>query len=606
MIDASPLSPLSVTSHEDETFTSLLSRIAARNGAADLSDFRTDIGVRQEDILRPDAEALSALAIGAGVPDHPSLHRTPMMNADGQFVLGHARMTKSDLIRFRIRICLKCIRADKRRDRRFGPYQRFSWLLADVHACAEHSCLLEDITEASGTAGKLDFHRAVANTDPNILVRLGSKVFPLHRDLETYLVGRVLGHATNPFLDGLEYRVVASTARSLGCLVRFGPKTALSGLTPRDQRIAGHDGFQILSGGPTAIHDALEGIRMSKPLAATKHRMRFGTFFDSLRNRDDTAYAPIKDLVRDYILETFPVPEGTEVLGVTCRKQRRHTLATGAASIDMNRARLGHRLVERGLAYVRAGSAMPVLLDYISTDVLNEIKATEATAYDLSQVCEILGVHRNLVGRLAQNGFLGVQPVDGPGTYSFARNDVWLLKEQLFGFPFRRPLGPATHLPLFDAARQYRLPIETLIHLGRRGDLKLRHDAERERSLPNLLVCVAELEGQLRPKRSVGLVHLEAARLLMTDRRSISELVEAGKLVEKEIHLGYTARAAPYVTAESLRAFREEYVSLTQMAFEMNREPGPYAQHLAGRGIAACTEISSSAKFYRRKDFRRN
>ncbi len=61
-------SPLALPSHDDETFMSFVSRIAARNGAADLSDFRADIGVAQEDVVRADPEALAALAVGAGIP----------------------------------------------------------------------------------------------------------------------------------------------------------------------------------------------------------------------------------------------------------------------------------------------------------------------------------------------------------------------------------------------------------------------------------------------------------------------------------------------------------------------------------------------------------
>lgn len=379
MTDIKPPSPLSVPSHDDETFMSLVSRIAARNGAADLSDFRKDIGVRQEDMFRADPEALAELALGAGIPDHPSLRRTPVAFDGGRFAYGKAILTSRDLARFHVRICQKCINGDRRRDSVLGPYQRIEWLLADVHTCHEHNCLLIDVTDTVGSCGRLDFHLAIQNADLRAFPRLGDRVTPQHRGLENYLIGRVGGARASAFLDGLEYRVVAATSTALGCLIRSGPKAKLDDLSQREIRSAGHYGFQVLSEGTASFREALERIRMSKPVAAAKHRKRFGGFFDWLRNKEDPAFNPIKDIVREYILDTFPVPEGMEVLGVECGEQRRHTLATGARMIDMNRARLGHRLVERGLASVKPGRPIPVLLDYIPVDVLEQIKKDEAT-----------------------------------------------------------------------------------------------------------------------------------------------------------------------------------------------------------------------------------
>ena len=227
MTDIRPPVPLSVQSHDDETFMSLVSRIAVRNGAADLSDFRKDVGVRQEDLIRADLEALSELALGAGIPDHPSLGRTPVAHDGGRFAYGKAILASKDLARFRVRVCPKCIYADRQRDPVLGPYQRFEWLLADVQTCNKHNCLLIDVPDTMGSGGKLDFHRAIRSADPQTFSRLGDRATSQHRGLESYLIGRVGGARTSAFLDGMEYRVIAATSTALGCLIRSGSKAKL-------------------------------------------------------------------------------------------------------------------------------------------------------------------------------------------------------------------------------------------------------------------------------------------------------------------------------------------------------------------------------------------
>ncbi|MEY8829645.1 TniQ family protein [Sedimentitalea sp. XS_ASV28] len=104
--------PLKVAYHPLEPATSLMSRLAARHGAASSTDFCRDIGFPYKSLLRGDRDAIEHLARLAGC-DADALGRVSIHNLGRNALrLRDEVATTHTLHRSRIRICPDCILPD--------------------------------------------------------------------------------------------------------------------------------------------------------------------------------------------------------------------------------------------------------------------------------------------------------------------------------------------------------------------------------------------------------------------------------------------------------------------------------------------------------------
>lgn len=109
--DPEPL-PLRVRHHPLEPATSLISRLAARNGVVSVTDFCRDIGFPYKALLRGERHAIVQLSRLAEC-DAEALWRVSIRNlGQNALRLRDERATTHTLHRSKVRICPDCIRQD--------------------------------------------------------------------------------------------------------------------------------------------------------------------------------------------------------------------------------------------------------------------------------------------------------------------------------------------------------------------------------------------------------------------------------------------------------------------------------------------------------------
>lgn len=120
--------PLTVPHHPLEPATSLISRLAARNGVASVTDFCRDIGFPYKALVRGDRNAIVQLARLAGC-DADALCRVSVRNL-GRIAmrLREEMATTHSLQRSKIRICPGCVRQHAPSEAEaWGAPQRLIW-----------------------------------------------------------------------------------------------------------------------------------------------------------------------------------------------------------------------------------------------------------------------------------------------------------------------------------------------------------------------------------------------------------------------------------------------------------------------------------------------
>lgn len=150
--------PLTVLHHPLEPATSLISRLAARHGAASSTDFCRDIGFPYKALLRGDRAAIEQLAHLAGC-DADALERVSIRNLGRNALrLRDEVATTHTLHRSRIRICPDCTRRDagSAAEAWHAP-RRVTWQFVSIRSCPEHNCALNPLPSETFTLHGYDF-----------------------------------------------------------------------------------------------------------------------------------------------------------------------------------------------------------------------------------------------------------------------------------------------------------------------------------------------------------------------------------------------------------------------------------------------------------------
>jgi len=336
--------PLSVPNVDGECATSLAARLAKRNGVPRFSTFCTDLGVDYFDLCTGSPYEIQKIAELAGQEPGPLLRHTPRIIEDDWFKLGNERIKFTAFSRTRPRICPVCFREAS--EGKQSAFQRGVWQLTSVRTCHLHGCLLQEFHTSSDNKGVFDFARFMTSNQcahPEF-------VKDHHRSLEEYMLRRIDGVNGQEWIDNLPLHVVSQTSEMFGLLLTKGPKAVRKRTAEIDWVLAGKVGFSFLRNGPEAFEAKLREMAVDVCNEHRRHLWRFGVFFNWLRDRaGDSNFDVIRDIVRNFVFDTYPLRPGTQVLGVKLRKQRRFRYETIAKKAELDKAIFANVLVEAGL-----------------------------------------------------------------------------------------------------------------------------------------------------------------------------------------------------------------------------------------------------------------
>ncbi|SEC39520.1 TniQ family protein [Rhodobacter sp. 24-YEA-8] len=567
--------PLSVPRVAGESATSLAARLARRNGAPRLITFCSDMGLDHRGLTNGSDTEIFRLAALAGCA--PDLLRdwTPRLTADSWFRLGQERIKFTAFARTRIRACPTCL-ADGE-----NAHQAI-WQLSSIRRCGAHGCLLIELPASPGNKEVFDFAFHATR------VRAGSfdTITANESQLENYLLARIQDGAGDEWIDRLPFHVAAQTSENLGALILLGPDAPRDLITEAEWHRAGSIGFSILKNGPEGLCNALKELQRAVPLDAALYRTRYRLFFDWLRYRDDDRdFDIIRDLVREFIFQNYPVAEGAVVLGKPCPRQLVHSISTASRAYGVTRWQLGRRLTALGLAQRSADDRDFRLTDYVPTEMMDQIAGDFAALMNAGDAAKWLGIARFLLTKLTDGGVVQKFFTEKHASPLYHPRDL----EDFISDLDRLAEGGQTNQDWLDiptAAHRLHCPTDRVTAVILKLHIPLRSDIGCDSRFRAFRVHLPTLHEAISCPVDGALPPGTAARMIGVGIRTLRALIDGGYVESVMAIEPQSGRLRRYISENSLEEFRRTHITVTQLAARTRRNPGAEAIIQADCGIA--------------------
>ncbi|MCK8464174.1 TniQ family protein [Aliiroseovarius sp. S1339] len=573
--------------HRRETLFSLISRTAAmrRLSAWELT---SELGMPQKSLIAGDSASVGrffgTMALNAKVRAE-ILSWTPQplvgvrMQFRGEVVVSRAVMNPV------VRGCPKCLREDASRSQfetTDGMVMRGDWQFRHVSMCIQHASPLVPLWTAKRLAERYDYAAQLRRIGGNLLNGELDAPNGTITSYDKWVDSRLESGIDKTWLAAHSIDVVAQFCTLLGSeLVRRG-LAERCGATSIEARAVG---FDVASRGPAAITETFELMSDHATGAHDELRKAFGDLYNWLAHTaaGDPRYDPFRDLMRKVVLDVWPLPAGTKVLGATLPNRNRHSVLTAAAEARVSPARMRSLLTAEGI--VEEGDARP------------DARVT----FPSYEVEPLLGVFRRLVGTKAMQKRLGcgVQQLE-------ALAEAGLVSPRVPLDATRRPWDPvdaelfvekilsgASDISaeetdwehIHRAAQRCRVSIEKVVRSVLNGTLKVGHKTDL-RGYASIFVLKSEVNHFVRPPRPEHQTLSEFATSVgLNKHREFRLLSDAGHTPVTILYNPQTHRHDRYVTQEDARAFHERFTTLKLLSVTTGFASRAISQRLKASGV---------------------
>lgn len=531
MLRIAPL-PLRVEPIMPESATSLAARLARRNGSPRLITFCSDIGINYFALCSGDADEVGRLAAFAGVDADRLREHTPCVIRKDWFRLGKAEIKFSAYQRTKPRICPICNADSLTDDHRAPAHQNGSAQLIAMRVCPIHLCILQELPKAPSNKDHFDIAQLAVGFDAQDPVMVEKPEIKLIG----HILSRLEGTTAKGWFDQLPFHVATQTAENFGLLLK-GPNVKRQSVSDLIWVKAGSLGYSYLRHGPDAMIEQFAALERDRPMDNSLYRARFGVFFEWLRNRDDdTAFDAIRDPVREFIFDTYPVPKGSQVLGVENPKRKLHTHRTLAKERRLDFTKTGHALIQRG--YVRKNEQNAFeLLEYVPAVVADEVAHELNRVFTKTRTAKKLGITRATLDQLIAHRLIMPHFKHRGAVPGFHSNDIWRFATSVTkGWVPYFGNAPAKHWVSFqNAAKLCRCATWQVIAMVIHFRLPVTNPDRNKKLLSDYITCPKTLADKFEDIENGSVTLLKAARMLGCERKKIELLIASGHLKETPV-----------------------------------------------------------------------
>jgi hypothetical protein len=393
----------------DETPLSWAARQAAFHTRGRLVPFLNDLRIPAVELARGQKEAVERLCAKAGVDSEPVLLNTITAIGDRRFRLRALEFSAEFTTGVETRICPLCLSEDAtgHRDADVVIRHRLLWRLSPIRTCAIHGVPLQDIRLHTwhDQFHELQAMRDLINAQLNA-AREATRQAP--SPLQTYLVDKLNGRRGPSWLDGQGIEQACKAAEMLGGLIIFGAQQKAGDMSTSMWDVASRAGWEVAASGEDAViailHERL--VSSAKRNGKFSPRSSLGMLYSWLNSsRLSKEPGPIRDLVRNAIIETMPLKPGQSLLGSTVRTPRLSNINSIAQAEQIHPITLQNVLRVAGLLQTdgQAKSSQEVVVDYErARELIDRVKY----AVPVNRVPELLACSRPIVGILLELGQL--------------------------------------------------------------------------------------------------------------------------------------------------------------------------------------------------------
>lgn len=330
-----------------ESLTSYLNRVAKFHADMDVFKFLAFIELSQGAVMAPKEDAMGRLSFLLGLPFR-EIERMTFVPLGGRMRSFCGEEVHSEFANLdKTSYCPACLLEDGKPNSTSGGFRmgRIHWRIEHIRTCEAHGIGLVRRKNANHTE-KFQLMSAVAPDDEALVSMVKNAPKQMVSDLQTYVTERLAGKAGPTWLDGQPIDLAARACEMLGVIISAGTHVNLKLLTEAGWNEAGHVGFGYAARGEAGIMEALQLAmdRFNQAGLRGGPQMVFGRLYQWLQySKNNKAVGPIRDLVREFILDNLPVEVGSDLFGEAVGRQRVHSIhslakLTGGHHKTINRA----------------------------------------------------------------------------------------------------------------------------------------------------------------------------------------------------------------------------------------------------------------------------
>ncbi|KMK68180.1 TniQ family protein [Puniceibacterium sp. IMCC21224] len=411
MTDIAPL-PLKTEPVPRETALSYMSRLAAANGV-NARDFGIELGVSFQRVMDGEQDTIKILALLGGA-DHECLERWSGTKLEGRRHELCGEIFPAKTIRKpEIRGCPICLRQDAFGSKRPPEHSmaiRGHCLVPDVTICLSHEHPLVPLWRETQPFARYDTVAQFRSIAPAIVAGDFDREIRELTDFDEWLEARLVDGPGNGWLDMHPLHAASTFCFLLGSARMRHETTAPSDVDPEDRWALLQMGYEVARHGPKSITTALQRLQ---DLPGDPHqgpKAIYPVLYDRLSRdyADVPAYAPFRAILRDHLLETWPLNAGDDLLGEPVERRRLHSVRSAARETGIDPRRMRKMLESAGILNDDRPDAWAVFDAAAAAPLLDSL----TTLLPAKSFAEGLGMSRSQFDRLAEDGVLAPKLTD--------------------------------------------------------------------------------------------------------------------------------------------------------------------------------------------------
>ncbi|MFC0200366.1 TniQ family protein [Paracoccus rhizosphaerae] len=339
----------------DETPASWAARLSVLHGCPTLRSFLSDQGIKPSDLLHGRRSVIDRLCQVAGQDAIPVWRNTVSSQGNLNFSLRDELVPASMMVREETRFCPLCLLEDDLAcgDPGAGRRDRLAWTLRVVTTCPKHHLAL--IYRARDHRDNMQ-HKLIAHVPERGDALSALADGTLRREpspLQSYVLDRLDGRKGPDWLDSQTMEQAVKVTQMLGVVLAFGTTINLGAVDRDGWDLAGRTGWEWTSAGEQGVHAAFNVLQASafvRGQGGQNYFTVFGHLYRWLLEPGDRPdHGPIKQLLRNYILQNMDVCVGRNLLGEPVERRRMYSVQSLALETGLHRQTLRKVLVERDL-----------------------------------------------------------------------------------------------------------------------------------------------------------------------------------------------------------------------------------------------------------------
>lgn len=596
---------LTVPFDRTESVTSLASRLAARNRFPTVRGFAFAFGLDFQGLVDGSPEALARLADLSGT--NPSvLARNAFVRTENRdFCFKGERVIAGMLQRQALTICPRCVLEEMSQGSLYDAFAPTAVELSSIRTCERHSVPHVQLVPRPAPVLTHDFI-ALLRENLGELPRLADEAqVRAASGLEQYLRSRLEGRPTGAnWADTLGFSAVAKASEIFGAVIAFGRKVRLKVLTADNWALAGGVGFDLFRGGRDALVGWVNQMTSSPDLSGLARAQDIlGPALNAwLIKCPDPDVAPIREVVREALLDRLPLDEGALLLGRPIEQRRTHSIFTASRSSGV------HVLTVRKILSIsghisQESHSLPdnrVIVAPGSIDILERY----AEGISLRGIKEHLNMTRPQVELFAPRYLKPVIEAEGVAPV-FHPSDLGDFLKRLCANAHAVPAAAAGKYSIVEASRRANRSLLDVVDRLYHGAFEWVGQLDGVRGFQGLLLDLDEVKEVTKLTPLPGRTMKEFSDWFGIRVAASSALVKAQVVGSQTVVHPVNRCPVVVVPFEECDRLKREFASMRDIA----RERGVWSRHveaqLASEGVEPDrTWAASGAVVYRRADLK--